>query len=164
MAVPLKYEIGTVMAKIKNKRLKAYDWNSVDWSMQDILISEKLGCSRERVRQIRALKNIPKPRNHRSRRPVIPVYLIEAEAQGLDITTMRTKDFINVLGISKNQARNFAGKLPSKTDWTVFSNRDFELYTDAELSAFTGCCKDHIKFIRLKRGVYRYPSCKWRNR
>lgn len=52
-----------------------YDWDMVDWKQQDIVIARALGCSREAVRQQRAVrghKKSPFHRLHRNRcKPII---------------------------------------------------------------------------------------------
>lgn len=45
-----------------------YDWSKADWAKRDIEIAELLGCSRERVRQVRRALGHPDPprkRHHR---------------------------------------------------------------------------------------------------
>ncbi len=46
--------------KIRVKTESIYHWSTVDWSMINSRIAEKLGCSRERVRQQRKRYDPPK--------------------------------------------------------------------------------------------------------
>ena len=78
-----------------------YNWNDVDWLMQDIRIAEVLGCSRERVRQRRKeLSKMPSPSHH-----VRCPNATEVEIGNMDTSEMTAYEIYNSL---KNNV--YAGK------------------------------------------------------
>lgn len=46
---------------------KSVDWKKVDWSQQDVALASQLGCSRERVRQVRKQLCKPRPEGYHRR-------------------------------------------------------------------------------------------------
>lgn len=68
-------------------------------------------------------------------------------------------DLKRVLKITKEQAKNFGNKLKTHFDWSIFSNNDFQTFTDKEISELTGICLHQVMVHRLKREIYRYKKC-----
>jgi len=78
-----------------------YDWKSVDWRDQDVSIARRLGCTRERVRQVRFVHGIAKSRKHRRRTvKVVPDYMLHAKRIGLHIERYTAKEIARILGVS----------------------------------------------------------------
>lgn len=134
-----------------------YDWDCVDWTNQDIIISRYLGCSKERVRQVRFLLKLPKAINHGRRTYKVPIRCIEeAERRKLPIERMTTGEIIKALGISKYTVhKHFPNRKPYGIRWDLISDETFKKTSDKQLAKKLGCSLNHIIHQRLKRRIYR---------
>ena len=86
-----------------------YDWDSVDWSKQNAVIALELGCSAERVRQVRILFGKPKPPNHGKPvtppRPIEPILAAVAEiGTSMPIEAISRKLRCSIMLISRARA------------------------------------------------------------
>jgi len=118
-----------------------YNWESINWQEQDIIISRQLGCNRERVRQKRLQLNVGRSLFHHKRRNCVvldKLLSLDTENMTLDEIAVKVEcSKIYVRGILKRHNKSFIfidkrkiGKYDwNKADW----NR-----TDKEVAAYLG--------------------------
>jgi len=147
-------------------RISKLNWNTVDWSLQNVVIASNLGCSHENVRQHRLKKGIPQsPNSHKKLTPPKSKY----DWESVD-WAMNDKAIAEILGCNKCMPCAIRKKLgippaqrpPKKTkydwgpvDWTT---------NDYQIARTIGCTPRTAMLHRLKHGIPHHPGYKPRPR
>lgn len=123
---------------------KLIRWGTVDWSLQDIVIAEKKGVSRERVRQVRRDLGEEKPDRSRCRRESAYKFI-----KKLDTPTLTLREIEKKTGYTSGHIRNVLEKLElscrfedlrrcGKYKWDTVEEKDYYLLKDWETAKRLG--------------------------
>jgi len=140
------------------KRRGAIDWRLLGeaWELQDIVLAAMLGCTKERVRQMRRFLGMPNAKLHRQ--PVTvrtPACVLKARRMQLDTKSMTTKDLAKVLGISHNAIYEHFRERRPLWDWSGIGPAAYRTMSDEAIADRVGCTPEHVAHRRVGMGIYR---------
>lgn len=131
-----------------NNRLK-FNWDSVDWTNQDMTISRELGCSRERVRQVRKKLGKPKSplfRKHNGGKPSKnKLRVIALGEQGLG-----PNEIVKQTGLSLGYVSQVKGPTVGAHKARFWSSLDWENLRNRSISEIYGYHEVMVARMRRK--------------
>ena len=135
-----------------------YDWDSVDWSLNDTAIARGLGCSRESARVHR--KNLGMPpspmRCKRTYATMADEIVIKARDKKLDIRNLTAAQISEALDITVETAgRVFPHRKVRKYDWSHLAE-DCQRHSDLEIASMLGCSMGTVFRRRHLLGIFRH--------
>jgi hypothetical protein len=140
------------------KRCGAIDWRLLGeaWELQDIILATMLGCTKERVRQVRRLMGMPNAKLHRQPISVhTPDCVLKARRKHLDTASMTTRDLVKALGISPNAIYEHFRERKPLWDWSGIGSAAYRTMPDEAIADRVGCTPEHVAHRRVGLGIYR---------
>lgn len=138
-----------------------FNWDTVDWHLQDSGIARKLGCSRERVRQMRNKLGAPQSPFYKKHPYKIPPSILKAKELNLNIKGMYAQEIVRALHVCRNTVRcNFPDRIRYHgIDWTAI---DFKVLSDQEIASATDRCVRYVARQRRLLGIFKRKKYKKR--
>ena len=143
---------------------KIYDWDKVDWSLQDVEICKLTGATRQRVNQVRKARGEPDPERRKYRTESARVKL-----EALDTSRHTLEELSLMLGVKESHIRNVLkeigksyrvsdGRTKTKYRWDDLSYEDFFGLALNEVANFigNGCSSAAVALrrSRTKKKIY----------
>lgn len=143
---------------------KKYDWEKVDFSLQDCEICKITGAPRQRVSQVRKDRGYAKPKNHKQRLKSAKSELSKMDTSGYTLQELAKLTGVNV-GHTRNVLKELGkshrisdGRSKSKYNWEKLSYHDIFKWSLADVARHigNGCTSALVaqKRGRTKKKIY----------